>query len=299
MEAELWQEPNGLRATLSASNVIGRSPEADIKVFSSRVSREHCMIRQQASGYWLYDLGSANGTLLNDREIAQPMQLKHGDLIVIADITLRFRIPGEGDGPDQESLAEAPSATPIGVRKTPIIILITDIIDFSGLSEKLTEEQLAQVLNTWYEDCRKVINDAGGTIDKFMGDGMFAYWTHTTPEFRALAVEAGKALLKPDWPEEIQQLLDEHGVEIRCGAGLHIGEAAVGAVARGTRTALGDAVNIAFRIESMTRPLGRALLASNAFFAGWGAGQIMFESCGAHPLKGYTEPVELFALKGS
>ena len=98
MEAELWQEPEGLRAPLTGNTVIGRSPEADISVSNTRVSREHCMVRQQASGFWLYDLNSTNGTLLNDREIVHPAQLKHGDIISIADITFRFQVPSEAAG---------------------------------------------------------------------------------------------------------------------------------------------------------------------------------------------------------
>lgn len=298
MEAELWQEPKGLRASLAAHTVIGRSPEADIKVFSSRVSREHCMIRQQASGFWLYDLNSANGTMVNDREVSQPVQLKHGDVISIADITFRFHVPGESNGPEP-GITETPHAmTIMAVRKTPIIILVTDIVNFSGISEKLDEQELATILNEWYEECRRIIDGRGGVIDKFMGDGMFAYWKSTTPELRAEAIEAATALAEPDhWTESTRQLLEDRGIKIRCGVGLHIGEAAVGAVARGAKTALGDAVNIAFRIESMTRPIGKPILASGDFFVGWDAGLTLVESCGMHELKGYEGTWELLAVK--
>ncbi|MFT5466747.1 MAG: adenylate cyclase [Verrucomicrobiales bacterium] len=298
MEAELWQEPKGLRAPLAAHTVIGRSPEADIKVFSSRVSREHCMVRQQASGFWLYDLGSANGTLLNDREISQPTQLKHGDVIAIADITFRFHVPGENNDLSPDSLGSGNAMTIMAVRKTPIIILVADIVNFSGISEKLDERELATVLNDWYDDCRRIIDGRGGVIDKFMGDGMFAYWKTTTPVLRAEAISAAKELVRPEkWSEATQQLLADRGISISCGIGLHIGEAAVGSVARGTRTALGDAVNIAFRIESMTRPIGRPVLASGDFFAGWGAGLELVETCGSHELKGYEGTYELLAVK--
>ena len=298
MEAELWQEPNGLRAPLSANTVIGRSPEADIKVFSSRVSREHCMVRQQATGYWLYDLGSANGTLVNDREVVQPVQLQNGDIIAMADITFRFHVPGEPT-PSGAPAMETPNATIMAIRKTPLIIIIADIVNFSAVSDSLDDEkELPKVLNDWYEDCRRIIQDRGGVIDKFMGDGMFAYWKATTPELRVEAIEAAKELVEPqNWSPEARELLDKHGLKIRCGVGLHIGEASVGSVARGARTALGDAVNIAFRIESMTRPLQRSILLSDAFFSGWEAGRELVESCGDHELKGYTGTHELYALR--
>ena len=93
------------------------------------------------------------------------------------------------------------------------------------------------------------------------------------------------------------QLMTKHGISLKCGVGLHIGDAAVGAVARGTRTALGDAVNIAFRIEALTRNLGRPILVSGDFLKDWEAGQALFDPCGSYELKGYSGATELFALK--
>ena len=244
------------------------------------------MVMAQAAGFWLYDLGSANGTELNGRQMDQPTQLRHGDIIVMADITFEFHVPEEAGEFDMAAITESPM-TVIGVRKTPMLILVTDIVDFSGLSERLTEEGLAAVLNVWYDQCRTIMDETGGTIDKFMGDGMFGYWKTTTPEARANALEAAR---------RVAAGLETHGEFLRCGVGLHIGEAAAGAVTRGERTVLGDAVNIAFRIESLTRGLQQSVLASSAFFDGWGTGLSMFSSVGTHELKGYTEPVELFAL---
>jgi adenylate cyclase len=86
-------------------------------------------------------------------------------------------------------------------------------------------------------------------------------------------------------------------VTIRCGVGLHIGTAAVGSVARGEKTALGDVVNIAFRIEAMTRELGYPILASGDFFEDWEMGKSVFHQLGPHELRGYSEPVELYASK--
>jgi adenylate cyclase len=66
---------------------------------------------------------------------------------------------------------------------------------------------------------------------------------------------------------------------------------------RGINTALGDAVNVAFSIESLTRALGRPILSSVAFLDGWEHGRDMFESCGAQPIKGHVEALEVFAVK--
>ncbi|MEM1295619.1 MAG: adenylate/guanylate cyclase domain-containing protein, partial [Verrucomicrobiota bacterium] len=186
----------------------------------------------------------------------------------------------------------------IGVRKAPMVLLVTDIINFSGLSERLGEERVAQILNVWYDDCRAIMEENEGTIDKFMGDGMFGYWTKTTPQARFQALEAAKLLAEGPrtLPSELRQFLEFEQISVRCGVGIHIGEAAVGAVARGTRTALGDAVNMTFRIESLTRELATPILTSSTFLSGWDPGSTQFESFGFQELKGYTEQMELFGL---
>lgn len=298
MEAELWQQPKGLRAKLADSCVIGRSPEADIKVFNSKVSREHIMIRRQASGYWIYDLDSANGTFVNDREVTQPVQLQNGDVIQMADVVFLFHVPGqEVNG---GLAAGAPDPTMMLVRKTPAILLVADIMGFSGFTAKIGEDNVQRLINAWYEDVQELILESGGTIDNFLGDGVFAYWKSVTPEARSQAIRA--AVLLAAGPRNVSpdlaQVLDSRGLKVRCGVGLHIGEPNFGAVIRGTRTALGDDVNLAFRIEAITRAVGRPVLVSGAFLDGWDMGVSHFSSCGFHHLRGYPEPVELYTLVG-
>ncbi len=297
MEAELWQYPKGLRAQLGANCVIGRSPEADVRVFSSRVSREHVMIRKQSTGYWIYDLDSANGTTVNDRELTQPTLLQHGDVIQLADITLMFQVKGEPAAVDLDD-GQSPQATVIGVKRTPVTLLVADIVNFTAQAERLSEQDLATALNAWYEECQRIMAELGGTIDKFMGDGLLAYWKDTTPAARESAVKAAQRLVEgpQSFSPEVQSLLAANHIEFHCGVGLHIGDAAVGSVTRGTRTALGDAVNVVFRIEAHTRALNTPILASKTFLDLWEEGQARFTSRGLCELKGLSLPLELFAL---
>ena len=71
----------------------------------------------------------------------------------------------------------------------------------------------------------------------------------------------------------------------------------MGAMGKGISTALGDAVNIAFGIESLTRVVDRPALVSAAFLDGWDQGRRHFESCGYHKVKGRSELIEVFALR--
>ncbi|MBU6303550.1 MAG: adenylate/guanylate cyclase domain-containing protein [Verrucomicrobia bacterium] len=298
MEAQLRQQPTGLTFSLGETCVIGRSEEADVQVYSSRVSRQHAMIRWHADGYRIYDLDSANGTMVNDRDVDQPTLLQDGDIITLADILFQFHVPTEAEQVSPPAPA-APTVTFGGVQKLPIIALVSDIVNFSGISEKVTEEQLASILNVWYEDCRRLMEESKGQIDKFMGDGMFAYWRQTSPEARVQALRVARQLVcgPQDVPEGVAKLMRKKGVSIRCGVGLHIGTAAVGSVARGEKTALGEVVNIAFRIEAKTRDLGYPILASADFFENWEVGKSVFHPLGPQELRGHSEPVELYASK--
>ena len=256
------------------------------------------MIRLHSDGYRIYDLDSANGTQVNERDVDQPVLLQDGDLITLADISFQFHIPADAEFSLPVPVS-APTATVVGVKMTPIIVLVSDIVNFSGISEKVSEEQLASILNVWYEECRRLMDESKGQIDKFMGDGMFGYWRQTTPEARVQALRVARQLARgpQNLPDGVAKLMRKKGVSIRCGVGLHIGTAAVGSVARGAKTALGEVVNIAFRIESMTRDLGYSILASADFFEDWEVGKSVFHHLGPHPIKGYSEQMVLYASK--
>src|SRR5262249_38071298 len=95
-----------------------------------------------------------------------------------------------------------------------------------------------------------------------------------------------------------QQLKASKDIELDCRVGLHVGVVTVGAMGKGINTALGDAVNIAFRIESLTRPLNVGILVSKAFADGWtGGGGDIFTPLGAHEVKGHPDKIEVCSVK--
>ena len=100
---------------------------------------------------------------------------------------------------------------------------------------------------------------------------------------------------RPDPLQSQTLLLEENSVTIRCGVGLHIGAAAVGAVVRGERTALGDAVNVAFRVEKLTRKLEEDMLVTADYLEDWPEGADWFEAKGIYELKGIDSEVKVFA----
>ncbi|MEM7147458.1 MAG: adenylate/guanylate cyclase domain-containing protein [Verrucomicrobiota bacterium] len=302
MAALLVKDSDGQEFELGDSCVIGRSPAADVVLEDGSVSREHAMIRKGEGGYSLYDLDSANGCLINGAAVTQPTALRHGDVVMVAEVMFRFQGEDGEQGRDDIADAGIGSQTVMmsRVEKTPMILLVSDIMGYTSLSEKVMAEQVASILRSWYDHCRDVLEDEGGaTIDKFIGDAVFAYWPATDVSAREKAVAAARKLRdsRESLSEMHQKMLADVGNEFRCGVGLHIGEAAVGAMSRGMQTALGDAVNVTFRIEGLTREVERDVVATGGFVEGWDEGAAMFESCGEYSVKGLVRAVEILALK--
>ena len=78
------------RFPLEQQMLIGRCPEASVHLLDAMVTRRHCLISAGPDGYTIEDLGSRNGTFVNDRQIAQPLLLKHGDVIRIHNNVFRY-----------------------------------------------------------------------------------------------------------------------------------------------------------------------------------------------------------------
>jgi adenylate cyclase len=163
----------------------------------------------------------------------------------------------------------------------------------------LSAEQVAALLREWYADCEQILKPRGATIDKFMGDGVFAYWTDVDPLTRANAAECARLLSRQEASQSLTRktLLRNRGIVVQCNVGLHIGEVAFGSMGRGVNTAVGEAVNVTFRIESLTRKLLQPVLASAAFVQGWPDADNVFDYQGIHPVKGQPVPVEVYSLR--
>ena len=300
-KAELYDPRDKSRVELGDTCVIGRQPGADIQLKDSKVSREHAMLRRQGKGFTIYDLDSANGTSVNGVAVSAPVPLKNGDRILIANFELIY-ISGGGPvpvTPIPETLASENATIMIGVQRVPMIFLVADLKGYTAMSAQISEEELAALIAPWYDACRELLLPSGATIDKFIGDCVFAYWNATDTGARAAALDVAEKLaarglgLTP----EVEASFRKNNITPECGVGLHLGEAAVGGLSRGNRTALGDAVNLTFRIEALTRDLDTSIIVSEAFLADWPVGAAKFKSCGQHALKGYPQPVQVFSLK--
>ncbi len=300
MPAYLRAQDRGLEFSLEDFNLLGRSQDASIRLTDGGVSRQHATIRRDGNLYWLADLGSANGSFVNDVAVTTARALRHGDRIQVGACVFVFEIV------DATPAAE-PSGTQmlhtvaLPMRTVKATLLVGDLRNFTALSARLSAEQVAAMLREWYADCERILKPRGAIIDKFIGDGVFAYWAGDSAEVRAQATEAARLLSGPaagDSPVRTQ-LREQMNLEVHCHIGMNIGDVALGAMGRGVNTAVGEEVNVTFRIESLTRTLQVPVLVSASFIQGWPDGLRHYRPAGIHPVKGQPEPVEVYALIGT
>jgi adenylate cyclase len=297
LKARLIQDDLGEVFELVEITTLGRSREAVVAVTDPRASRQHALIRRQEDGYWFFDLGSSNGSYLNGRRVTTARILKSGDVIKIGNQQFRF----QGDPLADRSRKTSSQRTLIGTRSREALILVSDIQGFTTLSELLPPDALAPIIGSWYSAIGKVLDAHGATLDKFIGDCVLAYWLDTSVLARTEAMRAAWAMRRVAEivQRDHQEMLARIGLNFRTGAAVHLGPVAYGAISAGEFTLLGDSVNLAFRMEALTREMGKAILVSGEFLDSWDAGKDICEPCGAHQVKGRREPVEVFALEHS
>ncbi|HEX5080174.1 MAG TPA: adenylate/guanylate cyclase domain-containing protein [Geminicoccaceae bacterium] len=180
-----------------------------------------------------------------------------------------------------------------------VTVLFTDIVGFTSLTERLTAADTATFLNRHFALLSRCIEAEGGTIDKYIGDGIMALWNaaEKQPDHAARAVRAARAIR-----DAVRA--DNAGREppVRLRIGVHSGPVVVGNIGSATRmnyTVVGDTVNTANRLESLGRELlpdaDVAVLLSEATVAALPP-DLPVVSLGRHALRGRDAPTEVFTL---
>ncbi|MBT9514487.1 MAG: adenylate/guanylate cyclase domain-containing protein [Acidovorax sp.] len=167
-----------------------------------------------------------------------------------------------------DALVAAGAAPTLRGERRVLTLLFSDLAGFTAASEHLPPEAVAQALNAYFSRMTHTVHQHGGTLDKFIGDAVMAFWNAPLPEpahaARALAcaqaMQADMAALRTQWQ-------GTPFAEVQLRIGLHTGEAAVGHLGsheRFTYTAVGDAVNTAARLEGANKAFGTGVLLSDA-----------------------------------
>src|SRR5213594_2584717 len=189
-EQGAWlEEADGKRLPIQRNLSIGRSPKNSLILDSQKISRRHAIINVQNVGeFWLIDLGSSNGTFLNGRRLHQPVRLCDQDQIIIGDRLFIFHQPEEITDDYRTTFAER---TIREIANVPCWLLVADIENFTPLSRSLTSDKLATLIGGWVATCKEIIEAHQGMIDKYLGDGFFAFWRDDQNATRNIADELG------------------------------------------------------------------------------------------------------------
>ena len=177
-----------------------------------------------------------------------------------------------------------------------VCALFSDIRGYTTRSEGMTPQQIVSFLNAYFERVVEVIHARGGTVVTFMGDGIMAIFgaPKTLPNPCAAAYEAAQDII--EYMREFNARgLAEGEAPIDIGVGLHAGEAVIGHVGSSTRhdyTAIGDVINVASRLEGVTKEVGYRLVYSGIVAEALPAGTPHAE-LGFQQIKGHT-PVEAY-----
>ncbi len=191
------------------------------------------------------------------------------------------------------------------VRTQPIAVMFADLFGFTALSATMAMTDVVGLLRSFHMLVEEAVFSNQGTLDKYIGDGVMATFGTPWPGPRDAtnAVAGACAIVKAinRWNRE----RDEAGRRpIRIGIGLHYGEATLGNVGSERRfehTVVGETVNLASRIENLTRKLDIAMLASGAVIEAVrreGGAEVLagFRDLGAHTIRGHKKPVRLWGM---
>ncbi len=243
---------------------LGRDKNSDIVIVDLLVSRNHAMIRRLGiSDYYLIDSGSSNGSFVNSHRVAIPRLLKTGDRIQIGGSELVFEQEFK-----QEKAMDTISMEETIISDRPVLrqitVLVADIRGFTSLSESVDIRTLTRMMTKWFHNVTDVITEHGGIVDKFIGDCVFARWECDLNEAQSVITALQAAVLINDVTEELNKNSTEVSEKLRVGVGINTGVASMGIGQ--DATALGDAVNIAFRLESATKVLGTDIVMSESSY---------------------------------
>jgi adenylate cyclase len=186
----------------------------------------------------------------------------------------------------------------VGQRRT-VSIMFTDLRDFTTLSEGLAPDQIANQLNEYFPMMVEAVQRHGGIVNDFIGDSVMAVYGAPMPDPQhaqnavrtALRMQAGLEALNAAWASRGLPTL-------RMGIGIHTGPVFagnVGSPARLKYTVIGDAVNLAARVESLNKELKTTCLITEETRAAIGSG-LQVRDCGEVKVKGRQQAARVFEL---
>ena len=229
------------------------------------------------------------------KRIADPINRLSHEMQALRSLT--FAAPRKRDSPIREvarlekavtllqnSLKSFAAFVPIGVVRRLVVsgkpltqeveskeltVLFTDVVDFTAISEKLPPKELSEQLTGYFEEASRAIRTEGGTIDKFIGDAVMAFWGAPAPIANQVERACTAALKIAARMRALNSWASAERPALKVRIGLHHGKALVGNIGSSDRlsyTAIGDVVNVASRLEAINKKYGTTICISGAVY---------------------------------
>ncbi|MBU0681584.1 MAG: adenylate/guanylate cyclase domain-containing protein [Proteobacteria bacterium] len=190
-----------------------------------------------------------------------------------------------------------PSSLSLKGETKELTVFFSDIRDFTAISERLTPEQLSQLMNEYLTAMSNLIMESGGTVDKFIGDAIMAIWGAPLDLVDQELKAVQTALNSMDVLGKLQPAWTSRGLPtIKIGIGINTGKMRVGNFGSEKRfdyTVIGDNVNLASRLEGLNKTYGTTVLISGATAKAI-EGKIPYRYIDMVRVKGKTRPVRIF-----
>ncbi len=200
-----------------------------------------------------------------------------------------------------ERILEDPSQLRLGGERRELTILFSDLEGFTSISEKLDPMALTALLNDFLSDMTEIILDEGGTLDKYEGDAVIAFWNAplSQPDHAVRATRAAWRC-QERLAERREEFRVRTGATLRMRIGLNTGEAVAGNMGSRQRfnyTVLGDAANLASRLEGANKVFGTYTMLADSTRAAAGDA-ILAREMGSLRVVGRETPVRVHELLG-
>ena len=200
-----------------------------------------------------------------------------------------------------DMLVKDPSLMKLGGERKEMSFMFADIVGFTPISEKYMKEDdpegLVELINGFLDKMTKIVLKNGGTIDKFMGDCIMAFWNAPLPCENHAEMAVKTAIEIELLGDELEKEMEERGLpRVKFGTGVNTGTCIVGNMGAETRldySVVGDAVNLGARLEAQTRTEDTPILVSE--FTYMQCPDIAFAKMGEVTVKGKEEPVKIYA----
>jgi len=263
----------GRRFPVEGELVLGRLEEADVDITfpdDQLVSRRHARVRPVEGALEIEDVGSLNGTFVNGERISAARRLGSGDMVGIGSTLMEVEVEPVPDHrtviapPTRRTTEQTPSRpaaeqqTPSGDEVRPVTAFFADIVGSTSLGERLAPHEVKVVVGECVTRMTRAVEQFGGTVQAFMGDGIAAFFGVPTaneddPE---RAARAGLRIVDVvgEYAREVEEAWGISDFNARIG--INTGEVAVGLVGGEDPQAvtLGDTSNVAARLQSAADP---------------------------------------------